>query len=308
MGTLMHGKLANLVSKFENVEMATLLANVVTVVQEWMAVTFQLVCLSRLEATADVKSLLVLFMTLVVFTGPYLNAWLLFADYIFFKDWSPSYMIGENIGVGILISASHVAGAVTAKTIVNAWQENSKSTITWDTLADTTVNDVYVGVHFVEEMFAVSSLLIGCVYLLWLRKIKKDKPEKEHEVGIPKIEITFYWQLTLLVAAVSQAFPSAYLSPHILCYKRFMGQITNNILFSRLGGGAVGLLISSMWVFCRVNYRNGIQNALDPQHAHAYSAVANSASGSNQTRNVNPLNPRAQLPILRLSMQGNSYL
>jgi hypothetical protein len=69
-----------------SIAVATNLADSFTVLQEWMAVTFHLVCLSRLETTADIKSFMVLFLTLVVFTGPYLNAWLLYTDYIFFKQ------------------------------------------------------------------------------------------------------------------------------------------------------------------------------------------------------------------------------
>jgi hypothetical protein len=68
--------------------MSTILANFVAFLQEFLAVTFQLVSLSRLEKTAGLKSSLVLFLTLVVFTGPYLNAWLLFIYNIWFKPWT----------------------------------------------------------------------------------------------------------------------------------------------------------------------------------------------------------------------------
>jgi hypothetical protein len=117
---------------------ATLLANSVAVLQEYLAVTFQLVCLSRLETTAGIQSVLVLFLTLVVFTGPYLNGWLLYMDFICFKKWADPeneknnvYMVVEHVGVGIAITVAHFAGALTAWGVVKDLQHKANSTITW---------------------------------------------------------------------------------------------------------------------------------------------------------------------------------
>jgi hypothetical protein len=111
---------------------ATIFANIVLVLQEFIAVTFHLVCLSRLEATPDIKSNLVLFLTLVVFTGPYLNAWLAFAEYIIFKHWKECSMTLENIGMGVAITAAHVVGSVLAWGLVPWMQNPSADTITWN--------------------------------------------------------------------------------------------------------------------------------------------------------------------------------
>ncbi len=65
------------------------------------------------------------------------------------------------------------------------------------------------------------------------------------ENGVPKREIRFFRQLTLLVAAVSQSFPSAQISPHVLCYNFFLQRITQDVFLARLGGGGVALLVTS---------------------------------------------------------------
>jgi len=314
MASLLDGYFGKLMSKLENKALATFLANFTAVAQEWAAVTFQLVCLSRLETTADIKSLLVLFLTLVVFTGPYLNAWLLFADYIFFKDWSSDieawfegYKIVENIVLGVLIIGFHVLGSYTAMKIVTDWQPKSIATIQWNITATTMQPDRVLEVHFLEEMFAVTSLLIGWMYILWLRKIRKA--ETETQKGTPKMEIELYLQLVLLVAAVSQAFPDAQLSPHVGFYKVFMGRISHSVLMARLGGGAVGLLLSCIWSFARVNYRNGVQHALSADEDHHLPEPIYDQLGAvaDADQRKTPRTALQRMPGIRLSMHGGSY-
>jgi hypothetical protein len=284
-----------------SIAFATNLADGFTVVQEWMAVTFHLVCLSRLETTADIKSCMVLFLTLVVFTGPYLNAWLLYTDHIFFKELSNETFL-RNFLLGVLIAGAHVLGSFTASAIVRDWQSKSNSTIKWELTPTEQEKDNDLSTHVLEEMFAVASLLIGCVYLLWLKKMRNDKPEKDNEKGIPRIEIRFYFQLTLLVAAVSQAFPDAYLSPHVACYKIFMNRISVAVLLCRLCGGAVGFLISCIWCILRVNYRNGVQIVLPDEHEQK--TTTNYKSGY---KPLTPAPQTAEMPGFRLSMHGLSY-
>lgn len=291
--------------------MATFLANAVAVLQEYLAVTFQLVCLSRLETTAGIQSVLVLFLTLVVFTGPYLNGWLLYMDFICFKKWADPEnekhnvcMRVEHVIVGIAITAAHFFGALTAWAVVKDLQHTANSTITWEKTTKTAKNND-LGVHFLEEMVGVLSLLIGCAYLLWLKNLKKDKQALSisvNEVRLPKIEIKFYIQLTLLVAAVSQAFPSAYLSPHILCYKTFTQAITADVCFVRLAGGAAALLAACVWLLIRVVYRRSVQNKVDENHEHhahghkLYQEIPKNVNGVEQ-----------RMPRIRLSMHGGSY-
>ena len=305
---------------------ATLLANAVAVLQEYLAVTFQLVCLSRLETTAGIQSVLVLFLTLVVFTGPYLNGWLLYMDFICFKKWGHSaddaagkkkniYMTVENLLVGLAITAAHILGSLTAWGVVKDLQHKGNSTIIWEKTAPATAsNDL--GVHFLEEMFGVLSLLIGCAYLLWLKNLAKDKPVKSksiNEIRLPKIEIKFYMQLTLLVAAVSQAFPSAYLSPHILCYKTFTQAITSDVCYVRLAGGAAALLVACLWLLLRVVYRRSVQNNVDENHEHYakalkdYDLLPMKEKQQPRPRDLSS-DEHQRMPPIRLSMHGGSYL
>jgi len=304
MSTLLDGFLGKLFPPF-NENLATYLADFFTVFQEWMAVTFHLVCLSRLETTADIKSSLVLFLTLVVFTGPYLNAWLLYTENIFFLKMP--YHIPYTFLKGLLVGAAHVLGSFTASAIVRDWQSISKSTIKWNISPTEQESDHDLAVHVIEEMFAVTSLLIGCVYLLWLKKMRNAKPEKAHEQGIQKIEIRFYFQLTLLVTAVAQAFPDAYLSPHVACYKIFMNRISVSVLLARLGGAAVGFLMSCIWCVLRVNYRNCIQSSLGDEHEHK--ALTYTRLNQQDTKYTpTPTIAKERMPSIRLSMHGGSYI
>ena len=311
---------------------ATLLANAVAVLQEYLAVTFQLVCLSRLETTAGIQSVLVLFLTLVVFTGPYLNGWLLYMDFICFKKWGHSsedaaekkknvYMTVENLLVGLVITGAHILGSLTAWGVVKDLQHKGNSTIIWEKTAPATAKNNDLGVHFLEEMFGVLSLLIGCAYLLWLKNLRREKQNQAisiNDVKLPKIEIKFYLQLTLLVAAVSQAFPSAYLSPHILCYKTFTQAITADVCLVRLAGGAAALVVACMWLLLRVVYRRSVQNKVDENHEHHAKGLKDYnllPTNEKEPLNLKPLiktpdlsrDEHQRMPPMRLSMHGGSY-
>ena len=155
-------------------------------------------------------------------------------------------------------------------------------------------------VHFVEETFAVGSLLIGCAYLLWLRETRRAKPKQNEKENAIQIEMKFYLQLTLLVAAASQAFPSAQLSIHILCYKLWMQTITGVEFFARLVGGLLGLFVACLWCKARESYRKNIQNEVSPGHEH-YTKKGLHQAAAMHTANY------ALLPPIRLSMQGGSY-
>ena len=310
---------------------ATIYANIVLVTQEFVAVVFHLVCLSRLEATADIKSNLVLFLTLVVFTGPYLNAWLVFVEYMTIKRWDDyAYMLG-NVLMGLAITLAHVVGSLVAWGCVLAMQPPSNGIIVWNkqnsihpNATETEANKKDAmwkndnwHVHLIEETFAVASLLIGFIYLLWLvqwRKVKSTAKTGQKQQSKPKgvkIDIKFYFQLTLLVAAVAQAFPSAQLSPHVLCYKVLMQTITLPQFLSRLGGGGIGLFIASVWCRLRNMYKESIQTKVDPEHdhnAHDYDPLQNMPDSRILfTPNSGPSTNKGQMPAIRLSMYGGSY-
>jgi len=302
-------------------ERATFFANIVQVLQEFIAVAFHLVCLSRLETTADIKCNLVLFLTLVVFTGPYLNAWLVFAEYIIFKKWEGNWKY-ENILVGFGITAAHVVGAVVAWQLVPVMERpsvdtiiwNKKNAITWNMTDDATKSAAmwknhHWHVHLVEEIFAVASLLIGFIYLLWLVKLRKSKQAVLQDDAV-KIDIKFYFQLTLLVAAVGQAFPSSQLSPHVLAYKLLMQTITIPEFLSRLFAGVIGVIIACWWYKFRVSYKQNVQKKLSPEHDHnasQHTLLDTSGHMHAQHPSQSVYGNDRQMPGIRLAMHGSSY-
>ena len=303
--------MGNVVARTPDQKNADIKANIVQLCQEVIAVAFQLVCLSRIETTTDfIKPTLVLFLTLVVFTGPYLNTWLLLTENIIFKGFK------DDVVMAFMIALAHVLGSLIACGLVGWWEPpsthqnaevivwNQQKALTWNMTKAEAEKAMWEAphwyVHFVEESFAVGSFLIGCAYLLWLRETRRAKPKQnEKENGI-QIEMKFYLQLTLLVAAASQAFPSAQLSVHILCYKLWMQTITGVEFFARLLGGLVGLFVACLWCKARESYRKNIQNEVSPGHEH-YTKKGLHQAAAMHTANY------ALLPPIRLSMQGASY-
>jgi hypothetical protein len=303
--------MGNAIQRTADQKNADIKANIVQIGQEVIAVAFQLICLSRIETTTDfMKPTLVLFLTLVVFTGPYLNTWLVFTENIMIKEFH------DDRVMAFMILLAHVAGSLAACGFVIWWHppstRNSAVVIVWNKKQALTYNmtkvqaeeamweEAHWYVHFVEELFAVGSLLIGCAYLLWLRETRRAKPKPvyQKEKGI-QIEMKFYLQLTLLVAAASQAFPSAALSVHILCFKLWMQTITGSEFFARLGGGVVGLALACLWCKAREGYRIHIQGKVSAGHEHH--TIDGKQKASMQTTNY------ALLPPIRLAMQGASY-
>jgi len=289
-----------------------------------MAVIFQLVCLSRLGATQFISTL-VLFLTLVVFTGPLLNTWLMVANYTCVKksEWTV-------VSIIIVIMGAHFAGAGTASGIVTAFAQNevnsTKSMLFWKTpqkvaeLKDLGLDDWKVANHFFDELFGVTSLLIGCVYLLWLEQVRKEIHDRSttpvaivHEIlatpdlslptpvsDVPQIQIVFYLQLTLLVAAVSQAFPSAHLSPHISAYLVFTQQIPPEVFVVRFIAGLLACSFTYVWSLLRTSYRTEIQK--QQKQTFVYSNAL-----SNEHEKAGLVHTKGQMPSFRLSMHSDSY-
>jgi len=292
-------------------------AHFISFLQEYMAVTFQLVCLSRLGAT-PLLSTLVLFLTLVVFTGPLLNAWLMIVNHLCVLESKPAMIL-----LVFFIMGAHAAGALSAWGIVAAFatdeEKSAKSMLFWkkpekvSTLETLQLENWKLYDHFFDELFGVTSLLIGCVYLLWLAAVKKLKKEHhestmtEGEVpDVPTIDIRFYLQLTLLVAAVSQAFPSTHLSPHISAYLLFTQQIPAEVFGVRFGAGVVACILTRIWSWFRITYRTEIQKDVDVKHDHHVKTRMRQSQvpANNETRYSSHY---ALLPPVRLSMQGSSY-
>ena len=249
--------------------------------QEFGAVAFNLICSSRLgdrdyyyavtggKAAADasyisnasLSSMFVLFLTLHVFRGPFLNFWLVVVDYICIKtkEWSEKnpkeYTPETKILLAILIFGIHAGAVGFAYGVIPDFKKDSKSLLTWSIItnanADPTDKNGYA---FLEEGVAVTSLLVGFLYISWLRPEENDKKKKsdgddkvETTILNPKVDIEFFIRLTLIVTACKRAFPTAHLSPHVSTYLCWTGDITVQHWGARIGGGVVAIVVVVMW-------------------------------------------------------------
>jgi hypothetical protein len=298
---------------------------IVALIQELTSVMFQLFCLSRL-GTDEIFSNLILFLTLIIFAGPYLNTWITFIHHIFIKE-----DIKKYLPVAIFIMVMHGLGAFFASLLVVNISRDWADNIIWKpkpvynpihytniTESDGTQKTIItssqenLGVEFFEEMTGVTSLLIGCVYLFWLQKHEKiqekiDKLKKDKN-PTPFFDINFFLRLTLLVASVSRAFPSAHFSFHISVYLRGMELISWNQFGVHLAGGFTGLFIT---IFL-VQFRKYVYGVVPPSQDNTQSVSiftnqktedsATVAAGSNTLFRQNRYTP------LRVSLQGGNYL
>jgi hypothetical protein len=262
----------------------------VTILQEYGSVAFQLTCLARigthdwfykvtdsasglnvsgtpdLASSFSVASTLVLFLTLLIFTGPFVNTYLMFVDYLII---SKQFMFdGKNdskkvMAYTLFILGAHIAGAFTAAAFVKSAKD--KAYLTWEIPSVANVLENFWG-PVIEETFAVSSLLVGFLYLKSMDDGKRERKQKEvtkrqrHENSVgqvmPYVPMKFIMRLTLLVACVCRAFPDAHLSPHVSIYKAAMG--LDETWGYRIVGGVIGVGLTGLWWWLRLIYTNAL--------------------------------------------------
>ena len=246
------------------------------VLQEGGAVVFNLVCGSRLGdhdyyygvtstdskytksadasyiSNASLSSMFVLFLTLHVFRGPYLNFWLVSLDYICVKTEVPSPERPEILN-GFTkfarlacILVAHLAAVGVALAFIPEVRKNSKSTLMWPEISTVNNPDSGDGFIFLEEIVAVCSVLVGFLYLAWLKKYKDEK-EPLDKVEPPQVDIEFYIRLTFVVAACKRAFPTAHLSPHVTTYMWGSGQIDGGEWAARFFAGVIASVLVVVW-------------------------------------------------------------
>ncbi len=266
------------------------------VAQEFGAVLFNLICGSRLGdhdyyfkvtdskygTTADsisntsLSSMFVLFFTLHVFNGPYLNLWLVSVDEICVQPPARDNLNPfKNISFTkflrlILILVAHLAAVGVAYGLIPEVRDESKATLTWQQITPTAKTDINLGFIFLEEAVAVSTLLVGFLYLAWLKKPNDDEP--------PQVDIEFFMRLTLFVTACKRAFPSADLSPHVSLYRLFSQVINVDEWGMRLLAGVVASVIVVGWDAGRKKYNKWLK-AEEVKDGIAYAAVLNEPSG-----------------------------
>lgn len=287
---------------------------VVCFFQEFTSVAFQLICLSRL-GTDEIISNLVLFLTLIVFAGPYLNIYITFIHHICIKE-----DIGWYFFKAVVIMVMHMGGALIATLIVTNSSEDWSNNIVWKSRpvsnSSITGYEFNWAREFYEEMTGVTSLLIGCAYLFWLQthegiqeKIEKLRQDKN---PIPFFDINFFLRLTLLVASVSRAFPSAHLSFHISVYLRGMELISWEQFSAHVVGGLVGLLITVVLVKSRKYVYEKTPPARNPQSSQTQSVSVFTDPTINPKGLTDPgtgtLYKQNRYAPLRVSLHGGNYL
>lgn len=287
---------------------------VVCFFQEFTSVAFQLTCLSRL-GTDEIISNLVLFLTLIVFAGPYLNIYITFIHHICIKE-----DIGWYFFKAVFIMLMHMGGALIATLIVTKSSEDWSNNIVWKSRpvsnSSITGYEFNWAREFYEEMTGVTSLLIGCAYLFWLQthegiqeKIEKLRQDKN---PIPFFDINFFLRLTLLVASVSRAFPSAHLSFHISVYLRGMELISWEQFSAHVVGGLVGLLITVVLVKSRKFVYCKVPPARNPESSQTQSVSVFTDPTINPSGLIDPgqgtLYKQNRYVPLRVSLHGGNYL
>jgi len=285
---------------------------IVCFIQEFISVAFQLTCLSRL-GTDEITSNLVLFLTLIVFAGPYLNIYITFIHHICIKE-----DIVKYLPKAFFIMVMHLCGALIAFQIVTNASRDWSDNIVWKSkpVPNSSIPgyEFNWGVEFYEEMTGVISLLIGCAYLFWLQThegIQEKIAElKNNNNPIPYFDINFFLRLTLLVASVSRAFPSAHLSFHVSVYLRGMELITWDQFGAHIVGGLVGLLITVMlvksrqFVYRKVPSANNSHESQRPLMLNDPTIDMNGLSDPGQ----GTLFRQSRYTPLRVSLQGGNYL
>ena len=239
------------------------------VAQELGAVFFNLVCGSRLGdhdyyygvtgdnskyiagadanyiSNASLSSMFVLFLTLHVWNGPYLNFWLVSLDYVCVKSRTheddPKHINGFTKFLRLCaILVAHLIAVGLAYWLIPVTRDNFKSSMTWPEIGTTVNRDSNKGFIFVEEVVAVFTLLVSFLYLAWLRPAPMD--------GAPStFDIEFFIRLTLVVTGCKRAFPSAHLSPHVSTYLWFSGQVYVDEWATRVGSGIIASIAVIIW-------------------------------------------------------------
>jgi glycerol uptake facilitator-like aquaporin len=144
------------------------------------------------------------------------------------------------------IFVAHLVAVGVACAFIPEVRKNSKSTLMWPEIKSGTGDNLDGGYIFLEEVVAVCSLLVGFLYLAWLKKYKDEK-EPLDKVEPPQVDIEFYIRLTFVVAACKRAFPTAHLSPHVTTYMWGSGQIDGGEWAARFFAGVIASGLVVVW-------------------------------------------------------------
>lgn len=238
-------------------------------VKEFVAVMFQLVCYSRLHSFDLFNGPLVLYVTLIVFSFPFLNPYL-FAV-LRLGPWNKGTSWFGVIFQTFLIACAQCGGGIVAALI-----SNSVNSV-WSSSALVRVNSVvngigveagsmYIdnfsnkerGLAFLEEFVAVLTLLVGVIHLMechaasLLKNRPSAVPPPPPVDGIFALPSELVFQVCVLVAGILCAFPSAHQAMHVSIFLEFSKEHpSHEVIWCRIGGGLVAT-ICGVFYYCFV--------------------------------------------------------
>jgi hypothetical protein len=249
---------------------------------EFSSVFFSIVCFSRLGAyeyyykydntsvsdskfhntqEPSVAANLVLFVTLVIFQFPWMNAYIVFTydrcviggphkqyDQQFWRIMCCLWLLVVQM-LGVLAAWGTIDGARKWKDVI--W--NAPQGAATDAGFENWVFEI------AEEFFAVTALLVGYIHLTYLNfktvhfNIFESKEHLFSKFSEPTkrmaIPMPFMLHITLLVAGLLRCFPSAHLSPHVSFYLLLMQYSSPARFGCRIAGGvlAFGVTWALFW-------------------------------------------------------------
>lgn len=226
--------------------------SIVLVLKEFVAVVFQLVCYSRLRSFDLFTGPLVLYLTLVVFSFPFLN------PYLFAVLRLGPWNTGENLGYVLIqtfcVAAAQCGGgavaAVISTNVNSTWPSSglvkSGSVVNGTGVAagsmyNDSLENNWLGLVVLEEFAAVLALLVGVIHLVEchaesLLKKRPAPPPSTIDVITP-LPSELVFQVCVLVAGIVCAFPSAHQALHVSIYLEVSGAEKAERVWLRFLGG-----------------------------------------------------------------------
>jgi len=224
------------------------------VAKEFFAVVFQLVCYSRLNSFDLFTGPLILYVTLVVFSFPFLNPYL-FAV-LRLGPWNTGEAWMATLLQTLFVAVAQCVGAVVAAFISKGARSAWPSAMLVDVnsvvngtgreagvIYNDSLPDSWSGIVVIEEFAAVLALVVGVIHLVechagpLLRNRNNSPPPTED--GIVPVPSELVFQVCVLVAGIICAFPSAHQAMHISVYLEVSEVYGAKVIWLRFLGGAI---------------------------------------------------------------------
>ena len=244
--------------------------------KEFVGVFMFLVAYSRMGMFDTFTGPLVTYMVLVAMAFPFLNSYL-----VFLMRYGPWYVPSKSFYWGWFfrtvaqywsVTLCHGLGAWAASAAVKSYTDKWKDAtmvqkingvemvapeLSYRAVADLGDDDTRF-MFFLEEFFAVLILLVGILHLMeaitpnllqsafWKPMGGNGAVEFKTYASVPYMLL---FQICILLAGVSRAFPSAHLSLHVSVYKACMETNSLTSVCLRIAGGFLAAVVALLYYF-----------------------------------------------------------